>query len=383
MDIKPTYNPTVGQLLSLVRAALWQTTADCRPFAGTPAVWNDIGRLAMLQTVGALAVEGAASLPPDLMPPKEWLHKGYALAELNRRTHHLLDSCVAEIFSQLTEAGITPVLLKGQAYARAYPDPTLRQCGDIDIYVGEDGYITAYEVSRRCGWEGENKFMPEAKHYRCALKGVKIELHRTAAVLSPHRTDRLFRRWSANQLDAGCRHMYIGGKAVAVPTPMFDVVFVFMHMFHHFVNGGVGLRQVCDWTMLLHIHAGSIDRHELKNRLRDFGLLKAWRLFSPIAVDHIGLPQEECPLYTPRYGRKAGIILSFIISEGNFGKALKKDNDRPEGYIAGKLYSFRMQSGRLTRKLHIDPVLMTRCHYRFIRHGIRAVWNDLWKKHNP
>lgn len=168
-QVKPTstYSPTVSRLLSLVRASLWQVPADTAPFTGAPADWNDIGALARLQTVAPLAVEGAMTLPPHLQPPKEWLLKGLSLVERNKRTHLLLDSCVAETFTRLAEAGITPVLLKGLAYARAYPKPTLRQCGDIDIYVGEDSYHRAYEASRRYGWESPYKFLPGEKHYAC------------------------------------------------------------------------------------------------------------------------------------------------------------------------------------------------------------------------
>ncbi|MDE6693877.1 MAG: hypothetical protein K2K05_10875 [Muribaculaceae bacterium] len=35
---------TVGQLLSLVRASLWNEDADCRPFADNNADWDAIGR---------------------------------------------------------------------------------------------------------------------------------------------------------------------------------------------------------------------------------------------------------------------------------------------------------------------------------------------------
>lgn len=378
-QVKPTYtySPTVSQLLSLVKASLWQAPADTAPFTGTSADWDGIGALAMLQTVAPLAVEGAMTLPPHLQPPKEWLLKGFALVERNKRTHRLLDSCVAEPFTRLAEAGITPVLLKGQAYAQAYPNPILRQCGDIDIYVGEDNYRRAYEASRRYGWESPYKFTPTEKHYACYLRDVKIELHRNAAQLNSQKANRLFNQWSAGQLTAGRQSIIIGGEPVAVPSPMFDVVFSFAHLFTHFFKGGIGLRQICDWTMLLHTRADSIDRQELERLLKDFRLLRTWRIFTPIAVEHLGLPPDQCPFYSPKYSRKAEMALSFIMREGNFGQGKHPVMKRPQGYITGKAYSFMVSTSRLYSKLRIDPATIMAFHAGFIRNGIRRVLDDM------
>lgn len=369
-------SPPVRQLLSLVKSALWQTPADAQPFTDYAADWKSIGNLAMVQTVGALAVKGAMTLPPALRPPKEWLHKGYALIELNRRTHNLLDSCVAEAFTFLSDAGLNPVLLKGQAYARAYPDTILRQCGDIDIYVGAESYRKAYEASLLAGWESVGKFTPTEKHYGCTLRGVKIELHRAAAQLMSPSADRRFRKWSAGELIAGRHSLSIGGEDVAVPTPLFDVVFVFMHLFRHFITSGVGLRHLCDWTMILHAHSHEIDREELARLLKDFGMLKAWRLFTPIAVDHLGLPPDECPLYSPRCRHKADMILTFIIREGNFGRGISPASGRPKGYFRGKAFSFLHKSSRLYSKFRIYPRYVLRHHLEFIRIGFRTVLYD-------
>lgn len=369
---------TVEQLLTLVRASLWKIPANVVPFTDAPVHWDAIGHLAMLQTVGPLAVEGAMTLPPGLRPPKEWQLKGLAIVERNRRTHRLLDSSVAEAFSLLTGAGITPVLLKGQAYARAYPDPTLRQCGDIDIYVGEDSYRRAYEASRRFGWESDLRFTPSEKHYGCHLGDVKIELHRCSALFTSKKVHGLFTRWSTAQLTGGQRSITIGGESVNVPTPIFDVVFSFVHLFNHFIQKGVGLRQVCDWTMLLHTRASYIDRQELERLLKDFRLLRAWRIFTPLAVDILGLPPQECPLYAPQYRQKASMILSFIMREGNFGVGKRQPAlKRPHNYFLGKAYSLVLGTSQLYSKLLIDPVTVMKHYAGFIRKGIKRVLSDM------
>ncbi|MDE6511990.1 MAG: nucleotidyltransferase family protein, partial [Muribaculaceae bacterium] len=321
------------QLLVLVRASLWQLPADETWFSKDVVDWQKLGQLALQQTVGILAFEAALSLPQYLRPPKEWIQKAFSFIEANRRTHMIIDVCVAESISKLRNAGIEAVLLKGQAYARAYPRPDMRQCGDIDLYVGEASYRLAYEAVKRFGWKREERFLPKAKHYGCWLRGIRIELHRITGQLPWHSADRKFQQWSRTQLNESPEYLVIGGEKVKVPTPVFDVVFVFMHLYHHFLNGGIGLRHVCDWTMLMHAHAKDINTSELVQKLKEYRLLNGWKSFAPIAVDHLGLPEAECPFYSIKYRRKSERILAMIMKEGNFGRANRTHTPRPESYI--------------------------------------------------
>ena len=364
------------QLLALVRASLWQQPADETWFSNCEVDWRKLGQLALQQTVGILAFEAAFALPSSIRPPKEWIQRAFAFIEANRRTHMLIDGCVAESVSKLRDEGIAAVLLKGQAYARAYPGTYMRQCGDIDLYVGEGGYIPAYAAVKKFGWEREDKLLNTAKHYGCRLHGIRIELHRIAGLLPSRSADRKFQQWSQTQLNGSPRYLVIGGGQVNVPDPVFDLVFVFMHLYLHFLKGGIGLRHVCDWAMLMHAHAKEIDPVELEKKLKEFRLLKGWKSFTPIAVDHLGLPEAECPFYSIENRRKSERILSMIMKEGNFGRAIKTHVPRPEGYIAGKLHSFRHNCRRLMKKLPIDPDTITRTCLSYIYKGLARVIND-------
>lgn len=334
----------------------------------------------MQQTVGMLAIKGALSLPTEILPPKEWIHKAYSFIERNKRTHMLVDSCVATATEKLKDAGIPSILLKGQAYARAYPDPILRQCGDIDLYVGDKNYFSAYKVSHQLGWESHEIFRPSTKHYGCALKNVRIELHRIAARLYPKSSDLKFQEWCQENLKDSERSIEIGGEPICVPSPLFNVVFVFTHMYNHFINGGIGLRHICDWTMLLHVHYNELDRQQLKQCLKEFGLMRGWRFFAPIAVELLGLPKQECPFYSTECSSSAAKIFSFIMMEGNFGRARIKNPKRPKGYIAGKAYSLCELTSNLYSKLWIDPYKITGYYCNYVIKGIKWVMIDLLKR---
>jgi Uncharacterised nucleotidyltransferase len=53
---------------------------------------------------------------------------------------------VAEVFRMLRSAGVEPMLLKGWAIARTYPEIGLRPSGDIDLYVPPEQYAKAQAV---------------------------------------------------------------------------------------------------------------------------------------------------------------------------------------------------------------------------------------------
>ena len=368
------------QLLALVKASLWQKPVDELLFLKETTDWSEISRLALQQTVGILAFEATFTLPSDLRPPKEWIQKAFTFIEANRRTHLLIDGCLTEAVTRFRNKGIPAVLLKGQAYAHAYPRPDMRQCGDIDLYVGEDCYHQAYDAVKEFGWRREDSFFPKAKHYGCWLRGIRIELHRIAGQLPSRSADRRFQQWSQSQLRDSQAFLMFGNEEINIPTPVFDVVFVFLHLYHHFLNGGIGLRHICDWTMLLHAHAGKINPIELERKLKDFRLMRGWQLFAPIAVEHLGLPIEECPFYSSNNRTEADKVLEFIMKEGNFGRAKQKVTLRPEGYISGKLYSFMRHTARMSSKFLIDPNTISRTYCSYVIKGFTRVIKDLMNK---
>ena len=101
--------------------------------------------------VPLLLKSGAASLA-------WWRIRGSSLSEceaaLELRSAYQLHSVQAalhraeieEVISLLNSAGVEPVLVKGWAVARLYPEEGLRPYGDIDLCFGPDQYLRAIAV---------------------------------------------------------------------------------------------------------------------------------------------------------------------------------------------------------------------------------------------
>lgn len=236
---------------SLVRAGLWGTPADAALFRGlTPAQWQELHRLAHTQSLLAVVFDGLNTLPADLRPPRplylQWAAQTLQIEQANDR----LDRMIVRLDRLYTDAGLHPVLLKGQGMAACYRQPRHRQCGDIDVYLGKDGQPRANRLLLEAGAQETGE--ESDKHASYELDGVHVENHRlvnrTNNPLANRRFCRLVCEWYPQ--DAERR---IG---MATPPPTFNALYIFLHAFEHFLNSGIGLRQLCDWCCLCCAPAG-------------------------------------------------------------------------------------------------------------------------------
>lgn len=76
----------------------------------------------------------------------EMLHQAYRLLTLQAAIH---ETKIRRVFHALRDADIEPILIKGWAAARAYPQPGLRPYGDIDLIVRPRDYQKAREISEK------------------------------------------------------------------------------------------------------------------------------------------------------------------------------------------------------------------------------------------
>lgn len=341
-------------LLTLVRMALWGGEESLP--ADLPD-WQEVLALAKKQTLLGLVAEAVPMLPEGLQPDPQTKLQLHTAAMRIMSSHALLNRKVADIKTRMDSYDIHTVLFKGQGVALNYPNPQSRQCGDIDLYVGEKNFARALELlnPETTKKASEYRFV---KHFNIEEDGVEIEIHRIAEILPGFGHDRRFQRWTVDKLcGPAVRKVEIGGATVNLPPAEFDVLYIMNHAWHHFMTGGIGLRQLCDWSIQLHRYGRSVDVDALSNNLRSFGLIRAWKILSCVAVGYLGLPEDECPLYDASYAGKAAKVLDVIWMEGNFGHhSESRKTPRPKGHFAGKFHSFKKNTSRIIRILSISPI---------------------------
>lgn len=300
----------------------------------------------------------------------------------NLTTGQMLNNALINIVLELRKHGIDPVLLKGQGVAKYYPMPELRQCGDIDVYVGQDNFAKACEViGEMSSPEDHQGDIPSLKHFHTRIGHAFIEIHRYTDVYWPKRYDRVYQKISDAGMHSDLVSLDFAGVPVMSPSVDFNVFFIFNHFWHHFIADGVGLRHLCDWVRLMHANHGKINLDYLSDVLGKMRLMKEWQVFGYIAVNTLGLPADEMPFYEPKYKKTAEKVLELIMLEGNFGKENMKGYNRPKGYVAGKWYSFKRRFGRNLRVLSIFPMESLRHITKVFICGIGVMFSDRFKKY--
>lgn len=370
------HSNTIEQFFALIRSGLWGGKAASSPFDGG-ADWAALLRLASMQSLTGIFADGAGTLPRELMPPAETARRLFVTVESIRRANRRLDTVLAELEAGLRREGIEGILLKGQGVARAYLHPELRMCGDIDLYPGKgDAYLRCCEIVRSLG-ESEGREDESEKHFHFNRRGCSIEIHSHVMLAADPFVNRRLQRWTDEMLDdpSKLRHVEINGVEVNLPPVDFDAVFILQHIANHLLKGGIGLRQLCDWSRYLHVHAAEIDRARLGNNLRTFRLMNCWQLFGWLAVNRLGLPEAEMPFYSPRHEKRALRCLRIILRKGNFGqydKAARRNLDI--NFILRKMQTCLIVIGQHAELLRVIPAEVLRHLPWYLLDGIKRLF---------
>lgn len=335
---------------SLIRAGLWGTSPDTSLFSGmTPARWQQLYRLASTQSLLSVFFDGINTLPPNLYPPRNLYLQLAAQTLQIEQANDRLNRMVGRLNSLYAASGLHPVLLKGQGMAFYYRNPRHRQCGDIDIYLGEEGQTVANSVLLEAGAVSASE--ESDKHASYEWDGVQIENHRLVSrmgnPLANHRFMRLVREWYPD----GAEHII----DMPTPPPTFNALYIFLHAFEHFLGGGIGLRQLCDWSCFFYRRAADIDIPRLRRDLHRLGLYRAACAFGYVAVSYLGLKPEYFPFDTSSSRHLGEELIKEIFATGNFGKYDTRNSPRPKGYWRGKWHTFSIALRRISRLYHYAP----------------------------
>lgn len=343
---------------ALVRAGLWEDIKvkgdNCdSPLAFTSIDWSEIFRLASEQTVTGLVAQGietvssadfcrdsaeseqvhSALTAPKVqglrfkVPQKVVLQFVGQTLQMEQR-NKVMNAFIAETVEGMRSAGIYTLLVKGQGIAQCYVRPMWRTSGDVDLFLNNDDYqkAKAYLAPLASNGKPERRYSKEIGYY---INQILVELHGTLHTGLSSRVD--------NAIDNVQREVFGGRKVRSWDnsgTPIFlpgadeDVFLVFTHFIKHFYKeGGVTLRQLCDWCRLLYTYRDKLDYGLLESRVRKAGLMNEWRAFAAVAVEWLGMPMGAMPLYDSRlmvkgsrFAKKVEKIVAFILKGGEWQK---------------------------------------------------------------
>ena len=235
----------------LLRAAIGTGPFFERP--RTSDEWGALYRLSVIQGVTAVAFDFVKTLPkseaPNIALLMEWLSAATAVEQTMRR----MQITAEEFAEEMKKREIPVVVLKGMAFAQYYPNPLLRECGDLDCYMmgkKEEGDLATLELGGT---------MEEAgyKHSHLIYKGLTIENHRFFTDFDNTPTGMLTEQVLGELMQEA--HTYIGGSKLCCPSANFNALFLLKHAQGHFIDEGIRMRHVLDWALFLREKQEEVD----------------------------------------------------------------------------------------------------------------------------
>lgn len=286
--------------------------------SGTPTAdeWKEIYKLTKQQTLLGVLFSALQRLPKEQRPPKALILQWYATTEVIKEQNKQVNADAVKICNLVRKDGMRCLVLKGQGIASYYPEPSLRQCGDIDLWI-EGGSKKVIEYLRTKS-EVRNIFYTHAEYD--APVGTEVEVHHHPTYLyNPLYLKRLNKYFSElNEMFDNRIKLWDGSGEIFMPTVEFNRYYVLQHIYRHYFGEGIGLRQLMDFYYVL-LQGGSTESKERTLKLFErTGMSKfvggaMWVLQSVFGME------DKYLLCRPN--AKAGKqLLDEVMIAGNFGK---------------------------------------------------------------
>lgn len=330
--------PTESVFIKLLLTAVFGSPTDLAGQQWGHGRYSEVLALGKKQAADGLVVKGIMDAGIKLDRPDVIDLFGSRQSIWQRNLE--LDQAVADLCSAVQEACIRIWVVKGQTVATLYPEPKSRSCGDIDFlcHPGDWDKAVAYFTDKH-HVVFDAPVTPKDEEF--TLGGIKYEMHRTLVMLSNPRHQCYWDTVVMDEILASDENIEICGVNVPVLPPTINALYVFAHIFGHFISEGIGLRQFCDWALVLKHYKPRIDVAQLEAHLEGIGLKKAYIGFGAILTDYLGLPPEDFPFEIPaEFHRRAGSLWNNILEQGNFGK--NKKYLRSSGPIHGLQHLWRI-----------------------------------------
>ena len=175
-----------------------------------------------------------------------WMGK----AQQIRRQNMKVNVVASKLYSMLREDGLRCCILKGQGNALMYSNAYSRNPGDIDVWVNASReQITEYAKTH---FEIGNDI--RFQHLETSLNGVPVELHFFPCSMNNPLYHARLQKWFKRNADLQCSNVVSlpdGIGEIAIPTTAFNVIYQLTHLYHHFFDEGIGMRQIIDYFLVV------------------------------------------------------------------------------------------------------------------------------------
>ncbi len=298
----------------------------------TPIEWLEISDNGKRHAVGCILLEGIERLPENQRPPKMLLLQWIGMGEMLKQQNILFNRECIELQTLFINNGYRSCILKGQGNALLYPNPLLRQCGDIDIWVEgerdlilvllqENGKVGPVDI-KHCDWN--------------IFQDVPVEVHFNPTWFYNPYTNKKLQNWLECQ--KGVQFENVSEIGFTTPTISFNLVYVLIHIYRHLFDEGIGLRQVMDYYYVLQ-HSTEEERQEAMSLLDSFRM--GGFVGAMMYVLQEVLKLDDSLFLTKPLKKDGRVLLSEIMRTGNFGHYDERNKHKHQGRWANGLQNIK------------------------------------------
>ena len=338
--------------------------------------WLELYSFAFKQAILGLCFDGIERLgkeyPEELKQNpigRELLMTWMGAAQQIRRQNRKVNRVAAKLYSKFREDGLRCCILKGQGNALMYPNPYSRTPGDIDVWVNASReYLTEYA---KCHFKLEDDI--RFHHLETTLDGVPVELHFFPGIMNNPIYNARLQKWFKRNADLQCSNVVSlpdGIGEIAIPTTAFNVVYQLTHLYHHFFDEGIGMRQIIDYYYVVNNDESLVIRDTLQRELKHLGLWKFAGAVMYVLHEALGLSDEK--MIAPMDEKRGKLLLEEILNGGNFGQHFTKYGHFTQQGMAKKYFL------KIWRNMHFVRYYPAEA----LSEPIFRTWHFFWRMKN-
>ena len=294
-----------------------------------------------------------------------WMGK----AQQIRRQNMKVNAVASKLFSMLREDGLRCCILKGQGNALMYPNPYSRTPGDIDVWVNASREEITEYAKKHFKLGDDIRY----QHIETSVDGVPVELHFFPCTMNNPIYNTSLQKWFKRNADLQCSNVVSlpdGIGEIAIPTTAFNVVYQLTHLYHHFFDEGIGMRQIIDYYYVVNNDELLVIRDTLQRELKHLGLWKFARAVMYVLHEALGLSGEK--MISPMDEKRGKLLLAEILNGGNFGKHFTKYGHFTQQGMAKKYFL------KIWRNMHFVRYYPVEA----LSEPIFRTWHFFWRMKN-
>ena len=320
--------------------------------------WQQLYTFAFKQSLLGFCFDGIERLTKDFSEElkqnpmgRDLLMTWMGAAQQIRRQNMKVNAVAGKLYSKFREDGLRCCILKGQGNALMYLNAYSRNPGDIDVWVNASReQITEY-AKKHFEIGDDIRF----HHLETSLDGVPVELHFFPCTMNNPIYHARLQKWFRRNADLQCSHIVglpDGAGDIAIPTSVFNVVYQLCHLYHHFFDEGIGMRQIIDYYYVVNNDELLVIRDTLQRELKHLGLWKFAGAVMYVLHKALGLSEEK--MIAPMDEKRGKLLLTEILNGGNFGKHFTKYGHFTQQGMAKKYFL------KIWRNMHLRAILSCR-----------------------